>query len=69
MEGPDDMLVDDMGRENEKDSAWRHLSNLLNHDWHVAGIIEHGKGSRLFVPLATLPGIGRCAGQGQRIFL
>jgi putative ABC transport system permease protein len=27
---------------------------IFNHDWHVAGIVEHGKGSRLFVPLATL---------------
>jgi putative ABC transport system permease protein len=28
--------------------------NLLNHDWHVAGIVEHGKGARLFVPIGTL---------------
>ena len=28
--------------------------NLLNHDWHVAAIIEHGKGARLFVPITTL---------------
>ena len=29
-------------------------SRRLNHDWHVAGIVEHGKGARLFVPLVTL---------------
>jgi putative ABC transport system permease protein len=27
---------------------------ILDHDFHVAGIVEHGKGARLFVPLATL---------------
>ncbi len=27
---------------------------LLDHDFHVAGIVEHGKGARLFVPLSTL---------------
>ncbi|MGH9679529.1 MAG: ABC transporter permease, partial [Candidatus Acidiferrales bacterium] len=27
---------------------------LLDHDFHVAGIVEHGKGSRMFVPIATL---------------
>ena len=27
---------------------------VLNHDWHVAGVFEHGKGSRLFVSLQTL---------------
>src|SRR5579859_943590 len=41
MEGPDDLLVGD-------------TYNLLNHDWHVVAIIEHGKGARLFVPIATL---------------
>jgi len=53
MEGPDDLLVDDWA------AKAKHLKvgdtyNLLNHDWHVVAIIEHGKGARLFVPLSTL---------------
>ena len=53
MEGPDDLLVDDWA------AKAKHLKvgdtyNLLNHDWHVVAIIEHGKGARIFVPLATL---------------
>jgi len=53
MEGPDDMLVDDWA------AKAKHLKvgdayNVLNHDWHVVAIIEHGKGSRIFVPLGTL---------------
>jgi len=53
MEGPDDLLVDDLA------AKAKHLKvgdtyKLLNHDWHVTAIIEHGKGARLFVPLATL---------------
>jgi putative ABC transport system permease protein len=53
MEGPDDLLVDDWA------AKAKHLNvgdtyTLLNHDWHVTAIIEHGKGARLFVPLATL---------------
>jgi putative ABC transport system permease protein len=53
MEDPDDLLVDDWA------AKAKHLKvgdtyNLLNHDWHVAAIIEHGKGARLFVPLSTL---------------
>jgi putative ABC transport system permease protein len=53
MEGPDDLLVDDLA------ASAKHINvgdtyKLLNHDWHVAAIIEHGKGARLFVPLATL---------------
>jgi putative ABC transport system permease protein len=53
MEGPDDLLVDDWA------ARAKHLKvgdtyNLLNHDWHVVAIIEHGKGARLFVPITTL---------------
>src|SRR5712671_5141209 len=53
MEGPDDLLVDDWA------AKAKHLKvgdtyNLLNHDWHVVAIIEHGKGARLFVPISTL---------------
>jgi putative ABC transport system permease protein len=53
MEGPDDLLVDDW------EARAKHIKvgdtyNLLNHEWHVAAIIEHGKGARLFVPISTL---------------
>jgi putative ABC transport system permease protein len=53
MEGPDDLLVDDWA------AKAKHLKvgdtyNLLNHNWHVVAIIEHGKGARLFVPISTL---------------
>ena len=53
MEGPDDLLVDDWA------AKAKHLKvgdtyNLLNHDWRVVAIIEHGKGARLFVPISTL---------------
>ena len=53
MEGPDDLLVDDVAAK-AKHIKVGDTYNLLNHDWHVAGIVEHGKGSRLFVPLSTL---------------
>jgi putative ABC transport system permease protein len=53
MEGPDDLLVDDWAAK-AKNVKVGDTYNLLNHDWHVAAIIEHGKGARLFVPLATL---------------
>src|SRR6266403_5655203 len=53
MEGPDDLLVDDWA------AKAKHLKvgqtyNLLNHEWDVVGIVEHGKGARVFVPLETL---------------
>ena len=53
MEGPDDLLVDDWAAK-AKHVKVGDTYNLLNHDWHVTAIIEHGKGARLFVPIATL---------------
>jgi putative ABC transport system permease protein len=53
IETPDDMLVDDWA------AKAKHLKtgdtySLFNHDWRVAGIVEHGKGSRVFLPIETL---------------
>jgi putative ABC transport system permease protein len=53
MEGPDDLLVDDWAAK-AKQLRVGDTFNLLNHQWHVAGVVEHGKGARLFVQLQTL---------------
>ena len=53
LQGPYDMLADDVV------ASAKHLTvgstfRMLDHDFTVAGIVEHGKGARIFVPLATL---------------
>jgi len=53
LEGPDDILVDDIAAKTKKITLGQTF-RIFDHDWRVAGIVEHGKGSRLFVPLATL---------------
>src|SRR5215467_14132068 len=53
LEGPDDILVDDIAAKT-KNIVPGETYRIFNHDWRVAGIVEHGKGSRLFVPLPTL---------------
>jgi putative ABC transport system permease protein len=53
MEEPDDMLVDDWEARAKKLKVGD-TYNLLNHDWKIAAIVEHGKGSRIFVPILTL---------------
>ncbi len=53
MQGPDDLLVDDWQAKAKKLKVGD-TYNLLNHDWRVVGIVEHGKGARLFVPISTL---------------
>jgi putative ABC transport system permease protein len=53
LEGPDDLLMDDWASKAKHVKVGDTFS-ILNHTWHVAGIVEHGKGARIFVPLATL---------------
>lgn len=53
MEGPDDLLVDDWAAK-AKGVQVGGTFKMLDHDFHVAGMVEHGKGARLFVQLATL---------------
>lgn len=53
LEGPNDILVDDWYARAKKVKAGQTL-HLLDHDFYVAGIVEHGKGARLFVPIQML---------------
>jgi len=52
-EGPNDILVDDIYA-GSNHSKIADTVDLLNHKFRVAGIVAHGKGARLFVPLTTL---------------
>jgi putative ABC transport system permease protein len=53
MQGPNDMLIDDW-QAKAKHMGVGNTYNLLNRDWTVVGIVEHGKAGRIFVPLTTL---------------
>ncbi len=52
-QGPHDVIIDDyfagMQRVKVGDSI-----TILNHDFHVCGIVAHGKGARKFLPLSTM---------------
>jgi putative ABC transport system permease protein len=50
---PNDILVDDVYARAKKVKVGQTL-HILEHDFHVAGIVEHGKGARLFVLMSTL---------------
>ena len=52
-QGPYDILVDDIYA-NAHHSKVGQTINLLNHDFRISGIVEHGKAARRFIPLATL---------------
>ncbi|MGH9697723.1 MAG: ABC transporter permease, partial [Bryobacteraceae bacterium] len=52
-QGPDDLLVDEAyARQNRLHVG--QTVNLLNHNWHLAGIVQGGMLARFIVPLTTL---------------
>jgi putative ABC transport system permease protein len=53
LQNPDDILVDDWYAKAKSVETGQTL-HVLGHDFHVAGVVEHGKGARLFVLMPTL---------------
>ena len=53
LQNPNDILIDDVYSRSKKVKVDQTL-HILEHDFHVAGIVEHGKGARLFVLMPTL---------------
>jgi putative ABC transport system permease protein len=51
--GPNDALIDDLYEKSHHVHLGQTI-RLLGQDFHVSGIVEHGKGSRVFLPIQTL---------------
>jgi putative ABC transport system permease protein len=68
LQGPDDMLVDDLAAKS-KNLRVGQTFKLFNHDWDVVGVVEHGKGSRIFVPLATLQDLSGATDKASLFFI
>jgi putative ABC transport system permease protein len=52
-QGADDALVDDLFAQSKHVKVGDTLE-ILNHSFRIAGIVEHGKGARKFVPIETM---------------
>jgi putative ABC transport system permease protein len=67
-QGPDDVLVDDIFAQSKHVKVGDSLQ-ILNHSFKVSGIVEHGKGARKFLPLATLQDLIGAQGKASAFFL
>lgn len=67
-QSPDDVLVDRWYAEQQKLTVGSKLT-LVNHEWRVCGIVEPGKLSRLFVPIARLQELTSSDGKLSQVFL
>jgi putative ABC transport system permease protein len=52
-QGPYDVIVDDFFAQS-KQAKVGDTTEILNHSFRITGIVEHGKGARKFLPIATL---------------
>lgn len=67
-QGPNDVIVDDIyagGRELRLGDELK----LMNHSFRVSGIVEHGKGSRVFIPIGTMQKLVGTPGQATMMLI
>jgi putative ABC transport system permease protein len=67
-QGPDDMIVDDLYAEQHHAKIGDHL-DVLNHTFRICGIVEHGKGARRFLPIATLQDLAGSQGKASMFYV
>lgn len=68
MSGPDDLLMDDWDARSKKIKVGETF-RMLDHDFHIVGIVEHGKGARIFVALSTLQDLSGARDKASLFFL
>lgn len=65
---PFDVLVDDLHARNNKLKVGDRVQ-LLAHEFYVRGIVEHGKGARVFIPLTTLQDLMDAVGKTSLFYV
>jgi putative ABC transport system permease protein len=68
-QGPDDMIVDDYFARSGKGHKVGDMVSTLNHTFRICGIVQHGKGGRKFVPIATLGQLTGAEGKASLFYL
>jgi len=66
--GPDDALVDDLYARSNHTQVGQTIQ-IFNHDFRISGIVEHGKGSRLFLPIQTLGKLNGTPGNASVFYI
>jgi putative ABC transport system permease protein len=67
-QGPYDVLVDDVFARSQRVKAGDTIE-LLNHKFRIAGVVEHGRGARKFLPMATLQDLMGAQGKVSAFYL
>ena len=68
LQAPDEVLVDDIHARAHKLRAGQTVE-LLNHTFRLAGIVEHGKGARIFMKIDALQDLLGAPGKASVFFV
>ena len=66
--GPNDCLVDDYFAQSQHVKTGSTIQ-ILNHPFRVAGIVEHGRGARKFLPMTTLQDLIGAEGKASVFYI
>jgi putative ABC transport system permease protein len=66
---PFDLIIDDIQAKSGNGLKVGDPVKLLNHTFTVCGIVEHGKGARQYIPLATIDGLENNPGKASMFYL
>ncbi len=66
---PDDAIVDDYFAASGKGHKVGQTLRILNHDFRICGIVEHGKGGRKFIPILTMGEITNNPGKASAFYV
>jgi len=66
--GPDDIVIDDLAAASHKTKVGDEMT-VLGHKFRVCGIVDHGKGARRYLPLATLQELAGSPGKASMFYV
>jgi putative ABC transport system permease protein len=68
-QGPDDAIVDDIFASSTKGIHVGDTIKIMNHDFRISGIVQHGKGARKMIPLETMGRITDAEGKASLFYI
>ncbi|MGH9617735.1 MAG: ABC transporter permease [Acidobacteriaceae bacterium] len=66
---PFDAIVDDVFARSDRGHHVGEEISIMNHNFRICGIVEHGKGGRKFIPLTTLDQLTGSEGKASLFYL
>jgi putative ABC transport system permease protein len=65
-QGPDDVIIDDYSTGGKKVGD---TIKILDHNFRICGIVEHGKGGRKFIPIDTMGALNGTQGKASMFYV